>query len=169
MPLPQRFHVRCFDPTRRWTGRLRAALDATIWRVVTVDTFAELLENPINSDGVLPSPWRSPPALLLCVLDENTAADAARWWSLHREQAHPRSPLIVVASPTEDAGLLAYWQELGAAAVFTTTLELTLVIQLAERFAANPENRAPDAAHPLAPFWQALPWADALPKAGPAR
>ena len=83
--------------------------------------------------------------------------------------ANPRSPLIIVNTSTDDARLIAYWLELGAAAVLTTTLELPLVMQLAKRFAANPENLGPDAEHPLAPFWQTLPWGDALPKARPAR
>jgi hypothetical protein len=181
MPLPQRFHVRCFDPTRRWPGRLRAALDPTMWRVVAVDSCAELLANTSGSAGASPSqienrtaeasPSQSgcSPALLLCVLDETNANDAARWWSLNRARANLRSPLIVVANSDDDSGLTTYWQELGATVVITTTLEIPLVVQLAERFASNPENREADAEHPLTPFWQALPWTDALPKAGPAR
>lgn len=157
MPLPQRFVARCYDPARGWTGRLRAGLDPARWGIVSVDAIEDLLP----ADGT--------PALLLCVLDEESAADAARWWSLHRHQAHLRSPLVVVAQSSDDASLFSFWQELGAAAVLTTTLELPLVIALAERFAANPANLTADQAHPLTPFWQALPWSDALPKAGSAR
>lgn len=167
MPLPQRFIARCYDPTGRWTGRLRAALDAAWWRVVAVDSIEKLLES--GSAGASPSQFTSPPALLLCVLDEESAANFACWWSTQRQRIHARSPLVVVASPGDDDGLVTYWQELGAAAVLTTTLELPLVLQLADRFAANPDNLAADQEHPLTPFWQALPWADALPKAGRAR
>jgi hypothetical protein len=167
MSLPQRFIARCYDPTGRWSGRLRAALDSALWRIVCVESVEKLLAVD-GSAGASPSQIDSPPALLLCVLDEESAAHTARWWSTQRHLAHSRSPLVVVASPSDDAGLVTYWQELGAAAVLTTTLELPLVLQLAQRFAANPANLAADVEHPLTPFWQALPWSDALPKAGSA-
>lgn len=164
MPLPRRFHARCCDPTHRWSGRLRAALESSLWCVVTVDTCNELLPEQSGSAGASSSQLSDSPALLLCVLDDANAADVARWWSSHRAQANPRSPLVIV-HPTADAGVISYWQELGAAAVLTTTLELPLVLRLAERFAANAANLAADHADPLTPFWQALPWTDALPKA----
>jgi len=150
MPLPQRCIARCFDPTQRWAGRLSAALRPAQWNIVRVDALDQL----IPADGS--------PALLLWVMPEDSAA-AARWWSQQRARASSRSPLIVVASHVDDA-CIAYWQELGAAAVLTTTLELPLVLQLAQRFTANRDNLAADPEHPLTPFWQALPWADALPK-----
>jgi len=165
MPLPQRFHARCFDPTGRWSGRLRVGLDSSLWRVVTADAFNELLSEQSGSAGASPSRVGDSPALLLCVLDDNNAAEAARWWSANRARGNPCSPLVVVV-PTADAGAVAYWQELGAAAVLTTTLELPLVLRLAERFAADPHHLAADLADPLTPFWETLPWADALPKAG---
>ncbi len=84
---------------------------------------------------------------------------------MNRDRVNARSPLVIV-HPTAEPSMVAYWQELGASAVLTTTLELPLVLQLAERFAANPANLAADLADPLTPFWQALPWSDALPKAG---
>jgi hypothetical protein len=164
MPLPQRFIARCFDPTGRWAGRLCAALDSTLWRVVNFDSFEQMTVADNSSARASPSLSTNSPALLLCVLDETTAVDIARWWSLQRESIHPRSPLVIVMTDA-NAACVAYWQELGAAAVLTTTLELPLVMQLAERFAANRENRSPDQLHPLTPFWQALPWSDALPKA----
>ena len=86
MPLPQRYLARCFDPTRRWSGRLRAALDATLWRVVMVESCAELISTASGSVGASPSQLDRAPALLLCVLDEATAEDAARWWSQNRER-----------------------------------------------------------------------------------
>lgn len=169
MPLPQRFHVRCFDPTRRWPGRLRAALNSALWQVVCVDSFEQLLVADSGLAGASPSRFGCPPALLLCVIDETNAADIARWWSLNRERVNPRSPLVIIANADDDASLVVFWQELGATAVLTTTLELPLVLQLAERFAANRDNLAADQEHPLTPFWQVLPWADTLPKVGPAR
>ncbi len=169
MPLPQRFHVRCFDPTRRWPGRLRTALKSALWQVIAVDSCEELLPEAIRSAGALPSQMSCPPALLLCVIDDVNEADVARWWSQNRERANPRSPLVVVGNAANDSSMAAYWQELGATAVLTTTLELPLVLQLAESFAAHPDNLSAIQEHPLTPFWQALPWSDALPKAEPAR
>ncbi len=166
MPLPQRFHARCFDPTGRWSGRLRAGLDSSLWRVVAVDAFNELLSEQSGSAGASPSRAGDSlcPALLLCV-DDNNAAEAARWWSVNRARENPCSPLVVVV-PAVESGTVAYWQELGAAAVLTTTLELPLVLRLAERFVADPHHLAADLADPMTPFWEALPWGDALPKAG---
>ncbi len=158
MPLPRRFIARCYDPTGRWAGRLRAALDASVWRVIGVDSFEQLLVAERGSAGASPSQFCSSPALLLGVLDEATAAEAARSWSLQRESIHPRSPLVIVTTDTDEA-CVAYWQELGTAAVLTTTLEVPLVVSLAERFAANRENLVPDLEHPLTPFWLTLPWA----------
>jgi hypothetical protein len=165
MSVAQRFHVYCFDPTHRWPGRLCAALDSAQWRVVKVDSYQELLATS-DSGGVLPCQFVSPPALLLCVMDETNAAEIARWWSLNRERVNPRSPLIVVLSSADNVGFSEYWQELGATAVLTTTLEIPFVLQLAASFATTPDNRAIDAEHPLTPFWQQMPWSDALPKAG---
>ena len=71
MPLPQRFIARCYDPTGRWSGRLCAALDSALWRVVCVDSIEQLLVADHGSAGASPSQMEAHPALLVCVLDDD--------------------------------------------------------------------------------------------------